>query len=264
MKKHAPPPVPAASAKAANASIVDDYFARVRDLLERFRTTQRAALERGAQLLADRLRGGGVLHCFGTGHSHMIAEELFYRAGGLIAVNAILDPAVLLSGGALRSTETERRSGAAAEIAARYDLRAADAGLVISNSGRNPAPVEMARLMRAAGMPVIGITSVAHSMALPVLDPPGARLLDVCDVALDTGGAYGDASLPLRGVRHAVGPTSTVLGASIAQALILAVMERLAATGTEVVNLPSGNVAPTDLREVIAEINRYRPRLRHL
>jgi uncharacterized phosphosugar-binding protein len=246
------------------ASAVDAYLAAVHRLLERFRTTQREALERAAELLAGCLHNDGVLQVFGTGHSHMIAEEVFVRAGGLIPVNAMLDTSVVLSGGAFRSTETERRPGAAAEVAAHYDLRPQDAGVVISNSGRNPAPVEMARLMKATGMPVVAITSVAHSTALPVLDPPGVRLLDLCDVVLDTGSAYGDACLQIKGVRHAVGPTSTVIGATIVQALILAVMEHLVAAGAEVVNLPSANVPQSGATQVLAEIDKYRGRLRHL
>lgn len=244
-------------------SIVDDYLDRLRDLLERFRVTQREALNRAAGTVAECLRGGGMVHLFGTGHSHMIAEEVFYRAGGLIPMNAMLDASVVLSGGATRSTETERTPGAAAAIAARYDLRADDAGVVISNSGRNPAPVEMALLMKGKGMPVIAVTSCAHSSALPPLDPPGARLFEVADIVLDTGGAYGDASLELRGVRHPVGPTSTVLGAAIVQSLVIAAMERLAVTSA-VVNLPSGNVPNADLSAVLAELAKYRSRIRHL
>jgi len=244
--------------------MVDAYVERLHELLEQFRIAQRAALDRAAACVADSLQRGGVVHLFGTGHSHMIAEEVFYRAGGLIPVNAMLDASVVLSGGALRSTETERTPGAAAAIAARYDLRAGDVGVVISNSGRNPVPVEMAALMKQRGLAVIAVTCLAHSRALPPLDPPGVRLFEVADVVLDNGGAYGDAALALAGVAHPVGPTSTVLGAAIVEAMMIAAMERLVGMGVSVVNLPSGNVPETDLRAVLAELARHRGRLRHL
>ena len=95
-------------AKESGGSRVDDYLNRLIELLDRFRITQRDALGRAAEILAERLQRGGVLHLFGTGHSHMIAEEIFYRAGGLVPVNAMLDTSIVLSGGAMRSTETER------------------------------------------------------------------------------------------------------------------------------------------------------------
>ncbi len=244
-------------------ALVDDYLQRLHDLLERFRTTQGVALAHAADLLADSLWRGGIVHLFGTGHSHMIAEEVFYRAGGLIAVNAMLDGSVVLSGGALRTTDTERTPGAAAAIALRYDLRAGDCGVVISHSGRNPAPVEMALLMKSKGLRVIAITSVAASQALPPLDPPGARLFEAADAVLDTGGDFGDAALPLPGALQPVGPTSTVIGAAIVHALVICAMERLAAGGAPIVNLPSGNVPHMDLRAVQAEVEKYRHRIRH-
>lgn len=248
----------------AEGSPVDEYIGRARDLLERFRLGQRQALGRAADLLAGALGGGGVVHLFGTGHSHMLAEEPFYRAGGLVAVDAMLDASVVLSGGARRSTETERRPGAAAEIAERYDLRAGDAGVVISNSGRNPAPVEMAQLMRRRGLGVIAVTSLAHSQALPAREPMGVRLFEVADAVLDTGVPYGDACVRIEGFPAPAGALSTVVGAAIVQSLFLAAMERLAAAGGDAVNLPSGNVEGASVERVAAELAKYASRIRHL
>jgi uncharacterized phosphosugar-binding protein len=245
-------------------SQVDVYLERVRELLLRFRREQRPALGAAAEVVAEALRSGGVLHLFGTGHSHMLAEEVFYRAGGLVAVNAMLDPRVVLSGGALRSTEVERRSGSAAEIAAGYDLRLGDAGVVISNSGRNPGPVEMALVMRERGLRVIAVTSLEHSRAQLARPPLTKRLFEVADVVLDTGVPFGDASLAVAGVAFPVGAVSTAVGAAILQSLVIAAMERLVAAGAKVVNLPSGNVEGAASARVIAELAKYRDRIRHL
>lgn len=249
---------------AGPSGLIGHYLDTVRAQLERLRMTQGPALARAADLLAAALAGDGIVHLFGTGHSHLLAEEIFYRAGGLVPVDPMLDPSVLLSAGAMRSTAAERQSGAAAAIAARYDLRPGDVGIVISHSGRNPAPVEMAQLMRARGLAVVGVTSVAQATALPPRDPPGLRLPEVCDVVLDTGAAVGDAALRVPGVLHPVGPTSTVIGAALLQCLVLATIERLAARGRPVVNLPSANVDDADLAPVLAELARYRDRIRHL
>lgn len=242
---------------------VERYFDVVIHLLARLRESQRSAMAAAADALAATLRTGGVVHLFGTGHSHMLAEEVFYRAGGLLPINAMLDETVVLSGGAHRSTATERTPGTAADIASRYDLRAGDAGIVISNSGRNPAPIEMARLMKDLGLTVIALTSLAHSGAFAPLPPHTVRLADVADIVLDNGGGVGDAALGLEGVAHPVGPTSTVAGAALLQAVFIGVMERLVAAGVPVVNLPSGNVEGADLTAVAAEIARLRGRIRH-
>lgn len=241
----------------------EQYFDLVIDLLLRLRESQRTAVARAADAVAASLRGGGVVHLFGTGHSHMLAEEVFYRAGGLVPIDAMLDASVVLSGGAQRSTVTERTPGAAAEIAGRYDLRAGDVGIVISNSGRNPAPVEMASLMKERGLAVIALTSLAHSRAFAPLPPREVRLADIADIVLDNGGAVGDAALWLDGVPHPVGPTSTVAGAVVLHAVFIEAMEELAAGGQPVVNLPSGNVEGADLTAVAAELGRVRRRLRH-
>ncbi len=239
------------------------YFDLVIDLLLRLRESQRAAIAAAADAVAASLRAGGVVHLFGTGHSHMLAEEVFYRAGGLVPIDAMLDASVVLSGGAHRSTITERTSGAAAEIAGRYDLRPGDIGIVISNSGRNPAPIEMALLMKEHGLTVIALTSLAHSRAFAPVPPHEARLEEVADIVLDNGGAIGDAALRLEGVTHPVGPTSTIAGAAVLHAVFIGAMEKLVADGRPVVNLPSGNVEGADLTAVAAELERVRRRLRH-
>jgi uncharacterized phosphosugar-binding protein len=241
----------------------DRYFAHLIDLLARLRESQRDVIAKAADAIAQCLGNDGIVHLFGTGHSHMLAEEVFYRAGGLIPIEAMLDPSVLLSGGAQRSTTTERTPGVADTIASRYELRPGDVGVVISNSGRNPAPIEMARIMRARGLTVIALTSRKHSSAQRPVPPHTERLFEIADIVLDNGGPYGDAGMRLAGVAHPVGPTSTISGAALLHAVLIGAMERLVAGGREVVNLPSGNVSGTDLSSVAAEIARYRQRIRH-
>ncbi|MBI4516083.1 MAG: SIS domain-containing protein [Deltaproteobacteria bacterium] len=241
----------------------DEYFEAVLALLSRLRVSQREASARAADIVATALRADGVVHLFGTGHSHLLAEEVFYRAGGLIPIQAMLDPSVLLSSGARASTATERTPGAAAEIAGRYQLRRGDVGIVISNSGRNPAPVEMAQLMKARGLTVIALTNLRQSAASPPRAPLRQRLFEVADVVLDNGGAAGDACLQLPSVPYPVGPTSTIAGAVLLHAVLIGAMERLVAAGATVVNLPSGNIDGVDLSAVLAAFERYRDRIRH-
>ena len=239
----------------------DTFVETCRSALSGVWEAQRDAVLAAADGIAARLAQGGVLHTFGTGHSSLLAQELFCRAGGLLSVNAILDPRVLLSGGALQSTGAERRAGLAADILAGYDVRPGDAGLVISNSGRNAAPVEMAQDMRRRGLFVVGLCSFAAAGAHPPRSDAG-RLRDAVDVALDNGAPAGDAAIDVDGADGRVGALSTVLGAAILQALHVAVVERLGERRWIRV-LPSANVdaVPEPWSEEDQEIAR---RITHL
>ena len=102
------------------------------------------AIRRAAEMVAETVAQGGLVHAFGTGHSHMLAEELFYRAGGLAAVNPILVDSLMLHTGAERSTELERRRGIIGELVDDLPFGAGDTLIVASNSGGNAACEEMA------------------------------------------------------------------------------------------------------------------------
>ena len=94
------------------------YLERVASMLEQLRQEQLGRIEAAAGVVADALRRDAIVHIFGTGHSHLLAEEALYRAGGLAPVNAILDPGLMLRDGALASTQLERVSGYAEIVAA--------------------------------------------------------------------------------------------------------------------------------------------------
>ena len=135
------------------------YLQQIRTLIDTLAGTQAGALSAGAEAIADALKNGRFLYAFGTGHSHMMALELFYRAGGLARVCPILDTALMLHDGAVKSSFVERVEGYAAEVLARYPLQKGDVLLIASNSGRNAVPIEMAREAKARGATVIALTS---------------------------------------------------------------------------------------------------------
>src|SRR5512141_763640 len=152
------------------------YFDLLRNLLTEIESINAAAMEQAAEAVADCLQRGGLLHTFGTGHGHILAEELFYRAGGLVPVNANLDPVLMLHLSALGSTQLERLSGYADVVLSRYEVHTGDVILIASNSGRNSVPVEMAIAAKARGLTVIALTSLTHSKSQPSRHPGGKRL----------------------------------------------------------------------------------------
>src|SRR5215204_6439194 len=141
----------------------ENYLEGLRTIMKRIEREQAENIQRAGRLIADGLAADGVVHAFGTGHSHLIAEEAFFRAGGLAAINPILDERLIFLKGALESTRAERESGLASRLIERENVRPEDAAIIISNSGRNAAPIEMAQEMKARGVKVIAITNLRQS-----------------------------------------------------------------------------------------------------
>ena len=211
-----------------------DVYGRVaRRLLDEAIDRERNALERTAGLAADAVAGGGLIYLTGTGHAHLMAEEVFYRAGGLAAVYPILVPPLMLHEGAVRSTRLERRPGLAREVMAELEMGPGDLLIVASNSGRNAFPVDAALLGSERGTPVVALTSLPHGQRVTSRHPSGRRLIDVADVILDTGAPYGDAVVALGEGRPAVAPVSTVLGAFLLNAVMARCTQLLFERGVE-------------------------------
>ncbi|MCC5973460.1 MAG: SIS domain-containing protein [Rubellimicrobium sp.] len=200
-------------------------------IIDRILAEQSDALDAARDAIAGALAGDGVLHVAGSGHSHMLAEEVFYRAGGLAAAQAILDEDLMLHRGAVRSTQLERDSGRAEAALERYRIAPGDVVIVASNSGRNAYPVELAQIAREKGAVVIALTSLAHSRAVPSRHSSGKRLFELADIVLDNGGELGDAALDVPGLGARMGPTSSVIGLWLLNALVAEAAEQATARG---------------------------------
>ncbi len=223
-----------------------DYIGQLQAILESIRGTQLGAIQEAGRLTAAAITAGGVVQAFGSGHSHMIAEEAFFRAGGLAPINPIFDARLQFFNGAMASTQAEREPGMAARILERETLRPEDIGVVISNSGRNAAPVEMAELMRARGLQVIAITNLGQSRQSTARTASGKRLFEVADLVIDTCCPVGDAVLQLPGLEQRIGPASTVAGAAIMNSIMIEAALALQSLGQAVPLLPSANTADSD------------------
>jgi uncharacterized phosphosugar-binding protein len=243
---------------------VDEYFAAAGRVLARIAREQRGAIAAAGRAAADALARGGMLHVFGSGHSHLIAEEAFFRAGGLAAVNPIIDERLAFRHGALESTRAERRAGYAREILARETLRSGDCAMVVSNSGWNAVPIEVALELRNAGIRVVAVTSVEHSRSAPATHASGVRLFEAADIVIDTCVPAGDAAVQVPGAGHRMGPLSTVAGAAVVHAVAIAAATELAARGHAVPALPSANVPGTTEAMLTGLLAAYRSRVRFL
>lgn len=218
------------------SSLADTYFSRATALLQRARDTNAATLTKLGEVVGRAIAAGGVMHTFGSGHSEVIAREIIGRAGGLVCITGLYDP----TGGFI-----ENLVGYGTKLVERYDrqyqLRPGEIVIVISNSGKNASPIEVALHAKQKGCVVVGLTSVAMSTTAKTVHPGGRNLHALADHVLDNGGVPGDTVMPLTDSTW-TGPTSTFIGCSILNWLMLSTIEWLKDNGHEPPLLRSQNI----------------------
>jgi uncharacterized phosphosugar-binding protein len=241
----------------------EDYFDKITAELQRVRETQSEAIRKAASMIADSIAAGGLLHVVGTSHSQLLAQEIFYRAGCLVPTNAIIEPTLGLRKASENCYCYERQEAYGKVILDSYQIEPGDVLLVISTSGRNEVPVEVALQAQKRGLKVIALVSLPYCAGVEARHSSGKKLPDIADVVLDNGAVLGEAAIELEGIPYKVGATSGVIGAAILQALVVQVAETLAGRGVEPpiwvsINLPGGT-------EINAKyLERYKGRIKHL
>jgi uncharacterized phosphosugar-binding protein len=225
-----------------------NWIAAARDVLDRIESTQGPAIEEAACIAADAIGGGGVVHVFGTGHSRIPVEEMFPRYGSypgwhpLVELSMTFHTEVAGSNGQRQAMFIERVPGLAAVMLANFELRASDAILLFSATGRNAVPVETAMIARAAGLRVIAVTSIAEARAVPATHASGTVLADHADVVIDLCTPIGDAVVRIERWESPVGPVSSIANVAIVNSLKVRTAQLLAGRGIELPVLTGAQV----------------------
>jgi uncharacterized phosphosugar-binding protein len=227
---------------------------------------QAASIEEAARVITESLRRGGVLHMFGSGHSHLPAEEGFYRSGGLAPVSPLLDPSLMFHEGTEKCIALEKWDGYATRfVVPRFDLRPEDVIMVFSASGRNNAPIEVAIAARAKGLYTIGVTSHRYSEAFPSRHPSGKHLAHVVDLVLDHDAPPGDGLLQIEEMPElgTTGAASTALAIILVHAVFSAVIENFvkAVETPPMIRCPNVGSEQEALKANAKTLERYRSRL---
>jgi uncharacterized phosphosugar-binding protein len=227
-------------------SLTRQYRDQVTAMLDAIVADADGSMEKAIAAVAAALVNDGLVHVAGSGHSHMVAEEVFYRAGGIAAAQAILEPELMLHLGARRSTAAERMEGTAAHVLARYAITPGDIVVVVSNSGRNAFPIECAMVAKSNGATVIALTSLVTSQCVTSRHSSGTLLKDIADIVLDNHAPVGDATLavPLHGA--AMAPVSTITGVFILNTILAEAVARAAKKGVKVDVYQSANAPGQD------------------
>ena len=218
------------------------YFAYAQLKLQEILEHEMPNIQKAADFVTESCKNGGKFYVFGSGHSHMVAEELYLRAGGLALVHGILPPELMLHEMPNKSTYLERVEGYSQALVELYRVEEKDTVMVISNSGRNAVPVEMCLAAKAKGAKVIAMTSMKHSSGCTSRHSSGKKMYEIADVTIDNCADPGDAGFPIEGLNSTIGPTSSVTGITIAQALVCQVVDNLVKAGIEPPVFKSSNV----------------------
>ena len=208
------------------------YINKVTETINKAWFSQQEQLMRTAEMMAETIKRKSSVFVFGCSHAGILAEEVFYRTGGLAIMNPIFFSGVTLSTRPVTMTsDLERMSGLGKIILENNNVKSGDMLFIHSNSGRNTVPVEMAIEAHKKGVFVVGFTSLQHSNSVTSRHPSGKRLFEVCDIVIDNCGIPGDASIKLDGLEEMIGPTSTAVGTSLINGIVIETVERLIADG---------------------------------
>jgi uncharacterized phosphosugar-binding protein len=209
---------------------------------------QAGLIEQAADWFARSILAGRMVHVFGSGHSRIMVEEMWPRYGSFPGFNPIVELSltfhtqVVGANGQRQAMFLENVSGLADRILRNFSLTAADSALVISSSGCNTVPIEMAEAFRKCGIRTVGIISTKHAERSKSNHPRGIKLAEVCDLVLDTGAPVGDAMVKIDGLETPVAPGSTVGGCLLINCIKAEVAQRLTKAGQPPKVLTAGAV----------------------
>jgi len=228
-----------------------DYLARAYGHMQRILEEETPAIEKVADVLAEQIAKDRLVHVFGPGgHSNLASQEIFFRAGGLMHISAILDEGTLLSNGALRSMAIERTPGYGKVVISDRELGGDDVLILVNAYGINAALIDAALEAKRRGVFLIGVSSREHadnsSPDHPARHPTKKNLHDIVDIAIDTKVPVGDAVVNLPGMTEAVAAISTFANAFTLNTLVIHTISRLLERGIEPPVWRSGNAPGGD------------------
>lgn len=238
----------------------NQYFQALKELLDVVEKDERDNIEKAAQIMAACIQEDGIIHVFGCGHSHMLGEELFYRAGGLVPISPILVEDLMLHKGAVRSSLLEKDEHFAEQVMTNVTIHPKDVVIVVSTSGRNPVPIDVAELAKKQGAFVIGITSPRYARNQSSRHQTGMFLYQSVDLVIDNHIEVGDALMEHQSLDVPFGTGSTVIGTAIVNGIMVEAVKVMVEHGFAPPILKSGNVDGAEEHNRTL-INQYKSRI---
>lgn len=244
---------------------IEKYFDFIRDNIKKIYETQIKNIKKAADIITDCFFSKGSVYIFGATHAGILSEELFYRAGGLMIINPIFSPGLTTTTKPITiTTKVENLEGYGKIIIENSKITNKDVVIIHSVSGRNKVPIEAAMACKEIGAKLIVITNLLFSKSIKSRHSNGKKLNEIDpDVIIDNCGAIGDACIEVKSMKQKVGPTSTISGSLIANAIIINVVEKLVEKGIEPPVFMSANLdKSTEFNGKLIE--KYRNQIKYL
>ena len=208
------------------------YIEEIRRLIDIIENEEQASMEAAVTCISDAILNKHAIYTFGASHAGILSEELYYRAGGLVVMNPIFGRELMLDTSPITHTSRmERLVGYGTSLIEKTNIEKDDVIIIHSVSGRNPVSIEVAMAAKERGAKVICITNLSYSKTVTSRHPSGKNLFEVSDIILDNHGEKGDACVAIDGIDQQVSPTSTVVGATMLNAIVAAVTQKLVDSG---------------------------------
>ncbi len=240
-----------------------EYYVKVQEIIKKIYIAEKHNILKSAEMFADALISDHIIHVAGAGHSAMAGEELFYRAGGLAPVDPMIGNDITISSGAIKSSMMESVVGYANVLLNHHNVGRDDVVLIVSTSGKNQFPVEMAVEAKNLGAKTIGITSVKYSETLEPKNTYGKRLFEVVDIVIDNHVPPGDASVEYEGFPMKTSPLSTIANTFIVNSIVAQTTQILLEKGVEPPVWLSAHL-PGAMEHNLELLEKYRGRIRLL
>lgn len=208
------------------------YLKEIRRLLNEVEEKEAGNMECAVQMLTEAVKSKNTIFIFGASHAGILSQEMYYRAGGLVVINPIFSSELMLDVEPVTQTSRmERLPGYGSILGKKVPFHPGDILIAHSVSGRNPVTVELAMAARTKGAKVIALTNLSYSREVCARQQDGKKLFETADLVIDNHGEKGDACVKIDGIEQKVSPTSTVIGASILNAIVAEVTRRLVEDG---------------------------------
>jgi len=252
------------SEKGMYAVLYRQYFKKIQNILDEVLKNEYKNIEKAAGIISESIKKDGIIHVFGCSHAGILAEEMFYRAGGLVVISPIFGQELMLNVRPItRTTAVERLHGYAGILLEGHNIQPQDIMIVSSNSGRNPVAIEMAMEAKKRGLTVIAVTSMEFSKAVTSRHESGKRLFEVADLTLDNKGVLGDALMEADGFEGKFGPSSNIVGCTILHSVMVQAIENLVSEGINPPVFTSANIDGAEEKNRIL-MEKYKNRVSYL
>lgn len=226
--------------------LTDLYFDEIIKIIEEIRGTERGQILKAARMVADQVKQDKKVFVFGPGgHSNLAAMEVFFRAGGLMHIDAVLNQETMLNHGALKSMQVERLPGYGRIVMEDYGIGEGDLLWIVNAYGINSATIDAALTAKERGAKVIGVSSREHAETCPkdhvARHPSKLNLHDIVDCAVDCKVKLGDATLEIEGFPQKIGALSTYANAYVMNSIVVEAINMLVKEGVNPPVWRSGN-----------------------